>query len=95
MGCIEKLDYEVIIRHASFPEAAKYIRTHCAEAYEVKPGFKIFDKAIIGIPPVMIGLEGDVVTFPFTKPCHGTFLLRVTDGAEAAMIRSKAKRVKP
>ena len=95
MGCIEKLDYEVIIKNASFPEAAKYIRSHCAEAYEVKPGFKIFDKAIIGIPPVLIGLDGDVVTFPFTKPCYGTFLLRVTDAAEAKRIRSNAKRVKP
>ena len=95
MGCIEKLDYEVIIRNASFPEAAKYIRTHCAEAYEVRPGFKIFDKAMIGIPPVLIGIDGDILTFPFTKPCHGTFLLRVTDAKEAAMIRMKAKRVKP
>mgnify|MGYP001443646238 CR=1 FL=1 len=95
MGCIEKLKYEVLIRHASFPEAAKYIRTHCAEAYEVRPGFKIFDKAMIGIPPVLIGLDGDILTFPFTKPCHGTFLLRVTDTEEAAMIRMKAKRVKP
>jgi len=95
MGCIEKLPYEVLIRHASFPETAKYIREHCAEAYEVRPGFKIFEKAMIGIPPVLIGIDGDTLTFPFTKPCHGTFLLRVTDAEEAAMIRTKAKRVKP
>jgi len=95
MGCIEKLDYEILIRHVSFPEAAKYIRSHCAEAYEVRPGFRIFDKAMIGIPPVLIGIDGDTITFPFTKPCHGTFLLRVDDAAEAASIRMKAKRVKP
>jgi hypothetical protein len=64
------------------------------EVYEVKPGFKIFDKAMIGIPPVRIGLDGDVVTFPFTKPCHGTFLLRVSDAAEADMVRRKAKVIR-
>ncbi|GAB7016704.1 DUF1894 domain-containing protein [Methanogenium cariaci] len=94
MGCIEKLDYEVIDKHISFKEGAAYIDKNCAEVYEVKPGFKIFDKAMIGIPPVRIGLDGDVVTFPFTKPCHGTFLLRVSDAAEADMVRRKAKVIR-
>lgn len=94
MGCIEQLNYEVIDKHISFKEGAAYIAKNCAEIYEVKPGFKIFDKAMIGIPPVRIGLDGDVVTFPFTKPCHGTFLLRVSDAAEADMIRRKAKNIK-
>ena len=94
MGCIEKLNYEVIDKHISFKEAASYIDKNCAEVYEVKPGFKIFDKGMIGIPPVRIGLDGDVVTFPFTKPCHGTFLLRVSDAMEADMVRRKAKNIR-
>jgi hypothetical protein len=94
MGCIEKLKYDVIDKHISFKEAAVYIDKNCAEIYEVKPGFKIFDKAMIGIPPVRIGLDGDVVTFPFTKPCYGTFLLRVSDPAEADQIRKNAKAIK-
>ena len=94
MGCIEKLNYEVIDKHISFKEAATYIDKNCAEVYEVKPGFKLFDKAIIGIPPIRIGLDGDVVTFPFTKPCYGTFLLRVADAAEADLVRRKAKVIR-
>ena len=94
MGCIEKLNYEVIDKHISFKEAAEYISKNCAEIYEVKPGFKLFDKAIIGIPPIRIGINGDVITFPFTKPCYGTFLLRVSDAEEADMLRRKAKCIK-
>lgn len=94
MGCIEKLNYEVIDKNISFKEGASYIDKHCAEVYEVKPGFKIFDKAMIGIPPIRIGLDGDVVTFPFTKPCYGTFLLRVSDAVEADLIRRKAKKIR-
>jgi len=94
MGCIEKLNYEVIQKYTSFKEGAAYISKNCAEIYEVKPGFKLFDKAIIGIPPIRIGLDGDVVTFPFTKPCYGTFLLRVSDAAEADLVRRKAKMIK-
>jgi hypothetical protein len=94
MGCIEKLKYEVIDKHISFKEAADYIGKNCAEVYEVKPGFKLFDKAMIGIPPVRIGIDGDIVTFPFTKPCYGTFLLRVSDPAEADLVRRKAKPIR-
>lgn len=94
MGCIEKLNYEVIDKHISFKEGATYVSKNCSEIYEVEPGFKLFDKAIIGIPPIRIGIDGDVITFPFTKPCYGTFLLRVSDAEEADMLRRKAKMIK-
>jgi hypothetical protein len=36
-----------------------------------------------------------VVYFPYTKPCHGTFLLRVDDANEASRLRGmKLKRKK-
>ncbi|HUW85601.1 MAG TPA: DUF1894 domain-containing protein, partial [Methanoregula sp.] len=44
-----------------------------------------------GIPPIAIGLEGDFIIFPYTKPCHGTFLLRVEDTVEAARLRAAKK----
>ena len=89
MGCIEDLPYEVILRGSSFKECRDYIKKECRESVEVKPGFKVFDKHIIGVPPITIGLDGDVVIFPFTKPCHGTFLLRVEDKEEADRLRKK------
>jgi hypothetical protein len=89
MGCIESLPYEVILRGASFKECRDYIRNHFKESIEVKPGFKVFDTHIIGVPPISVGLDGDFVIFPFTKPCHGTFLLRVEDKAEADLLRKR------
>lgn len=87
MGCIEKMPYEVILRNASFDECRDYQKKNYKELYPVKPGHKIFDVHIIGIPPVYIALDGDYVIFPFTKPCHGTFLLKINSPEEAANTR--------
>ena len=89
MGCIESLPYEVLLRGGSFKECRDYIRNHFKESIEVQPGFKVFDTHIIGVPPVSVALDGDFVIFPFTKPCHGTFLLRVEDKAEADRLRKR------
>jgi hypothetical protein len=89
MGCIESLSYDVIMRGGSFKECRDYVRKQFREFLDVQPGFKIFDTHIIGVPPISIGLDGDFVIFPFTKPCHGTFLLRVEDKAEADRLRKR------
>jgi hypothetical protein len=92
MGCVETLKYEILLRHCSFRESAAYIRKTCGECYEVQPGFKLFDVYIIGIPPVLVGIDGDAIVFPYTKPCHGTFLLRMRGDGEIERVRKLAKR---
>jgi hypothetical protein len=94
MGCIESMKYEIILRDASFKECRDYIRANYKEYVDVDPGFKIFDKHIIGIPPISIGFEGNVIIFPFTKPCYGTFLMKIEDPDEAARIRQYAAKKK-
>lgn len=94
MGCIESLKYEIVLRGASFRECRDYVRSYCPEYYDVQPGFRIFEKPVIGVPPISIGLDGDMVTFPYTKPCYGTFLMRIEDPEEAEHIRSMAKKKK-
>jgi hypothetical protein len=91
MGCIESLNYEILLQGASFKECRDYVRAHCREYVDVQPGFKIFEKPTIGVPPISIGLDGDTLTFPYTKPCYGTFLLRVCNHEEAERIRATAK----
>jgi hypothetical protein len=91
MGCIESLNYEILLQGASFKECRDYVRSHCKEYVDVQPGFKIFEKPTIGVPPISIGLDGDTLTFPYTKPCYGTFLLRVCNQEEAERIRAVAK----
>lgn len=92
MGCVEYLGYEVIQSGASFAESRDYIEKNCSEIYYVNPGFRIFEKCLVGIPPIAIGLDGPAVTLPYTKPCYGTFILRVVCAGEADMIRMKAKK---
>lgn len=91
MACIESLKYDIILQGASFSECRDFVRANCSEFVTVDPGFRIFEKAIIGVPPILIGLDGDVITFPFTKPCYGTYLLRTENPAEAARIRALKK----
>jgi len=92
MACIESLKYDIILRGASFAECREYVKKHCGEQVTVDPGFMIFGKAVIGVPPILVGLDGDFLTFPFTKPCYGTFLLRAENAEEAARIRSSRKK---
>jgi hypothetical protein len=91
VGCIEELKYETILAHASFKECRDYVKEHFRERYQVVPGFKIFESYIIGIPPIFVGIEGDSVIFPYTKPCHGTFLLRVECPDEVVRLRKEKK----
>jgi len=81
------MNYEILLRDATFKESRDFIRGNFKESIDVQPGFKIFDVYVIGLPPIAIGLDGDFVIFPYTKPCHGTFLLRVEDKDEAARLR--------
>ena len=87
MGCLDKLPYEVILRNASFSECREYLKKNYKEVYTVSPGYKIFDVHIIGVPPVTIALDDDIVIFPYTKPCHGTFLVKVSSEEESVKIR--------
>jgi len=91
MGCVESMNYEIVLRDATFKESREFIKNQFREYREVQPGFKVFDVHVIGLPPVAIGLDGDFVIFPYTKPCHGTFLLRVEDRKEAERLRALKK----
>lgn len=91
MGCVESMNYEIVLKGASFRESREYIRAHFNEYLDVQPGFKVLDIHLIGLPPVTLGIDGDFIIFPYTKPCHGTFLLRVEDAKEAARLRALKK----
>ncbi len=88
MACIEDMNKEILIRGASFAEAREYVEAHCKEIYYLNPGFKLLEKAVIGIPPIAIGTDGDFLILPYTKPCYGTFLLRVECPDEIVRLRA-------
>jgi len=81
MGCLESLPYEVLLSKISFKEARVFLSKY-PEKYDVQPGYRMFDISIIGVPPIRVAVDGESLLFPFTKPCHGTFLIRVPEAAE-------------
>ncbi|WP_292377608.1 DUF1894 domain-containing protein [Methanosarcina sp. UBA289] len=78
MSCIEQMKYTIHLQRISFKEAREYIEKNSDEVYYVSPGYKIFkDYYIIGIPPIAVGAKGNALVFPYTKPCHGSFVLSI------------------
>jgi hypothetical protein len=78
MSCIEQMKYNILLDRISFKEAREYIEINSDEVYYVSPGYKIFkDYYIIGIPPIAVGAKGNALVFPYTKPCHGSFVLSI------------------
>ena len=94
MGCIEELKYEVVLSQVSFKECREFVKEHFTETHQVEPGYRIFESYIIGLPPIFIGVEGDAVVFPYTKPCHGTFLLRIRSPDEVERLRKMKPKQK-
>ena len=93
MGCLENMNYEILAKNCSFKEARDLIKKECAERYEVPPGFKLLDKALIGIPPLLVGIKDEKLVYGYTKPCHGTFVVVVEDPEGVVSVRKNGKIV--
>jgi hypothetical protein len=89
MGCIELMDYEILLSRISFKEGREFIKKNFKEVYEVEPGYKLFDVYLIGVPPITIAVEDESVIFPYVKPCHGTFVLKIEGEKEIELLRTK------
>ena len=50
------MDYEILLKNATFKDTLRYITEHAAKVYYVEPGFKVFDRRLIGVPPVPVGV---------------------------------------
>ncbi|MDT8358353.1 MAG: DUF1894 domain-containing protein [Methanomicrobiaceae archaeon] len=94
MGCIEAMHYEILLQYCSFSEASEYIKKNAEECYVVPPGFKIYDLHIIGVPPILLGIKEGHIILPYTKPCHGTFLLKIPGDGELEYLRKKGTRIR-
>ncbi|HUV79822.1 MAG TPA: DUF1894 domain-containing protein [Candidatus Bathyarchaeia archaeon] len=93
MGCIELMDYKILLSNISFKEGREFIKGNFKEVYEIEPGYKLFDVYLIGVPPIFVGVEDGNVIFPYVKPCHGTFVLKIEDEEEIDRLRTKQRVV--
>ncbi len=94
-GRIEQMNYEVLLKNATFKETLRYISEHADEVYYVEPGFKVFDRRLIGVPPVPVGIGASYIMLTYVKPCHGSFVLKLPrDEAEVSRIIAEDKEYK-
>lgn len=89
MSCIDEMKYEILLSQCSFKEAREYIKKNFKDVVEVPPGYRIFDTFLIGVPPLFVGVEGEDVIIPYTKPCYGTYVMRIEGGDEIKKLRAK------
>jgi hypothetical protein len=87
MGCIDEMNYEILLPNSSFKECTDFIKKNFKEIFYVPAGFKIFDTYLIGVPPVPIAVDCENIILPFVKPCHGCFVLRIPGKEEAERLR--------
>ncbi len=94
-GCIEQMKYEILLKGATFKQTLKYITEHADEVYHVEPGFKVFDRRLIGLPPVPVGVGASYIMLTYVKPCHGSFVLKLPrDDDEVKRIIAEDKEYK-
>lgn len=92
-GCIEQMNYEILLKNATFKDTLRYISEHAAKVYYVEPGFKVFDRRLIGVPPVPVGVGPAYIMLTYVKPCHGSFVLKLPrDEEELARIVAEDKK---
>ena len=94
MGCVEQLNYEILLSKARFKECSKFISSNYDEYYKIQPGHRMMDVFIIGVPPIYVAVDGDNIIFPYTKPCHGTFVLKISSPEEVKKIKTTGELVK-
>ncbi len=92
MPCLNDYDYEVLLQHITYAQAEEFIRDKYWEVYYFEPGFRVLGLRLLGDTAVPVAIESgpeDMLVFPYTKPCMGTFVLRFGDVAdEVQRIRS-------
>ena len=87
MGCIDEMNYEILLPNSSFKECAEYIKNKFREIYYVPAGYRIFDSYLVGVPPIPIAVDNDSIVMPYVKPCHGCFVLRIPGKEEIDRLR--------
>ncbi len=77
MACIDKLNYEILYK-GSFKDCANYIRKNFKNIVDKNAGEEIIEGIfLIGISPIPVAYEDNYIIFPYTKPCYGTYVIKI------------------
>ncbi len=79
MACLTDYDYDILLSHQTYKESEKFILSKYWETYYVEPGYTVLGLRILGdeLVPVAVEDNTDNLIIPYTKPCMGTFVVRI------------------
>jgi hypothetical protein len=95
MGCLNDYDYDILLSHQTYAESEKFILARYWETYYVEPGYSVLSLRILGSDHVPIAVEDNTnnLIIPYTKPCMGTFVVRIKNVPdEVERIRKSFKK---
>ncbi len=77
MACIDNYNYEILLK-GSFRECSEYIKKNFKSIRNLDAGEEVIEGVmLIGKPPIPVAYDDQFVYFPYTKPCHGSYVLKV------------------
>jgi len=84
MACLNDYDYDILLSHTTYVMSEKFILAKYWETYYVEPGYKVLGLRILGTDYVPIAVEDNTnnLILPYTKPCMGTFVIRIKNVPE-------------
>lgn len=97
MACLNDYNYDILLAHETYKESEKFIRANPKfwETYYVEPGYSVLGLRILGDKFVPVAVEEGTnnLILPYTKPCMGTFVVRIINVPdEVERIRKNFKR---
>ena len=84
MTCLQDYDHDILLSHQTYKVSEQFILSKYWETYYVEPGYSVLGLRILGSDYVPIAVEDDTnnLIIPYTKPCMGTFVVRIKNVPE-------------
>lgn len=84
MACLQDFDYDILLSHVTYKMSEQFILSKYWETYYVRPGYNVLGLRILGDEYVPIAVEDNTnnLIMPYTKPCMGTFVVRIKNVPE-------------
>jgi hypothetical protein len=84
MACLNDYDYDILLSHQTYKASEEFILSNYWETYYVEPGYTVLGLRILGDEYVPIAVEDNTnnLIIPYTKPCMGTFVVRIKNVPE-------------
>lgn len=93
--CINRLSSVILLKDTPEQAINDFVRTSCAEYYEIPPNFTFRGVTILLNNPMLLGfkIKRKKLLIPFVKPCYGPMLLEVNaEDGDFEFLRSELRK---